>query len=398
MCLKDFMKDKETQLKSLALKTAFLLSIALGLIGCGLMVRYGVFRDKVYQGAEGDTIVPEVSTSYCKEVMVTSGNKNTDFTVYVNPGLPDVSKKRYYYQSGTSFYIASWSFQIWRVYLLKGTTLDMNICADQYLMFYVIKGEKYHTEWAQSTLFDKYMYKFRILPQKDCKNRESYRRQVLEVTENDYFFLMFSSSVGWRFLTRVSAMMIFNRTVYDTSKASYKCKSTYASNPCSVPLRYNSNDTILIHFTPFDQGMPNIFKKDEINWHTVPRDMYYLLFFGGIFGSIFVLTILYSIWRCLVKNITFKQDKFLLLSVPKRVYSDSTGSKLNERSRKTTRATLGSFEVVSNRDYDEYVDEEEKDEEEQNITLNENQNAGIRYLTDEQLQNSCLTATGISAI
>eukprot|EP00794_Sanderia_malayensis_P011068 gene11068-12236_t len=393
--------SKDCQMKTIVLKVIFLLSIAFGLVCCGLMVRFGVFDDKYFEQAPGDFITPEVLTSYCKEISIKSANKYTHFTVYVNPGIPEFSKKRHYYHSGTTFYITSWSFQIWKIHLLKGSTVDMNVCADQYLMFYIIKGEKFYTEWSQTTLFSKYLYKSRILPEKDCTKREAYHKQMLTATESDFYYIMFSSSVGWRFLTRVSAMMIFNRTVFNTSNATYKCQNKGdMSNTCTVPLRYNSNDTVMIHFTPTKpEQSPNMFQKDKIQWHPVPRVVYYLEFFGGIFGIVLILTILYSIWRCIARTTSvIDEDKIRLLPTHKRVFSDSTGSVLKVTARKTTRATLGSFIVVNNQEKDDNREEEVDEDKEDSMAFNESDIINISYLTDEQMQNQCLTATGISAI
>ncbi len=392
---------REETWRPLILKIIFVIVIALGLVCCGLMVRYGVFGEDVFEGAEGDVMIPQVVTSYCKEIKVESADKESHFTVYVNSGSPKLSAKRNVYSSGTSFYIPSWSFQFWRLHLLKGTTVDINICADQYIMFYIIKGEKYHTEWSQSTLFDKYHFKHRLLPQKNCIKKSSFQKHQLKAVEDDYYYIMFSSSVGWRFFTRVYTMMMFNRTVYDTTKASYRCHNLNNTNDtCTVPLKYLSDETVSVEYSPAMGKSPNTFRKNKIKWHPVPRPYYYLLFFGGIFCTIFTFTILYSLWRCFAKNIKLKQDKFPLLTVPNRIYSDSTGSrfKVKFRSRQNTRATLGSYEVISRYDFRVDDEEENEDDVQRNLNLNESHNLDTTQLTQEQVQNQCLTATGVSAI
>lgn len=387
---------QEHQIRPIALKLGFVLVIALGLLGCGLIERFQVFRERVIEGAEGDSILQKVSTTFNKEILFRSSKNGTRFSVYVNPGVPKISSQRYVYNSGSTFFIPSWSFQFWKLHLLKGSTLDIKICADQYVMFYIIKGERYYTEWAESTLFDQYHFKHRVLPQKNCRDKASFKSHNLKARETDFFYIMFSSSVGWRFFTHVSIMMQFNRTMYNTTMASQECHSDdSASNACVASLKYNSHEISLIEFNAAKGEAPDAFKKHKIISQPRSRMFYYIAFYCGIFASVLLLTLLYTMWRCVVQNGRVKTDKFPLLSVSKRIYSDSRGSTIKPKQRRSTRATLGSFEVVSNNEID--MEREEEQDEEEHVPINDT-NAGSIYLTSDQVRDLSLTAAGISAI
>lgn len=381
-------------LRTCTLRITFVFVIALGLLGSALVARFGIYREKIHTGAQGDTYINYISTWYCKGVKIYSMDNNTQFHAYVNKGTPEFSSKRLVYNSGRSFYMPSWSFQNWTMYLLKGSYLDVNICADQYLMFYVIKGEKQFLEWKQTTLFTHYHLVKHIFPKKNCKKQSQfYHYRINAKKDSDFFYILFSSSVGWRFFTHVFLELNFNRTFYNTSKALHRCRSNGVQESCNMPLEYSSEDKVLIEYHPHVGEPLDFFKVGKIRWHPEARLQFYAVFFGGIFLSVLFLTIVYAITRCIAKRIQISKDRFPLLSVQARPTPTYEGRrKFLKFPRRGTKTTLVSYEVVSQ-------SEMEDEEEERNLSkMNEEFNASTTYSTSDQVRDLNMTAAGVSAI
>ena len=380
-------------LRACTLRITFVFVIALGLLGSALVARFGIYREKFHTGAQGDTYINYISTWYCKGVKIYSMDNNTHFHAYVNKGRPEFSSKRLVYNSGRNFYMPSWSFQNWTMYLLKDSYLDVNICADQYLMFYVIKGKKRFSEWKQTTLFTHYHLVKHIFPKKNCKTKSQFDYYRIEAKDSDFFYILFSSSVGWRFFTHVFLKLNFNRTVYDTSRALHKCSSKGIRESCNMPLEYSSNNKVLIEYHSKAGEPLDFFKVGQIRWYPEARLKFYAGFFGGIFLSVLFLTIVYAITRCIAKRIQISKDRFPLLSVQARPTSTSESRrKFLIFPRRGTKTTLVSYEVVSQ-------SEMEEEEEERNLSkMNEEFNASTTYSTSDQVRDLNMTAAGVSAI
>ena len=377
-------------LRACTLRLAFVLVIGLGLIVSALVVCIDVYGEKVLQYNQGDIIINQLSNSYCNGVDITVADNQSHFYAYVMPGEPKVSPKKLAYKNGRQFFMPSWTYQYWGVYLLKDSIVDIYICADQYIMFYVIKGLKSFREWQQTTLYRGYKQKHRLFPKRDCKSKSRYDHFRIKTEESEMYYLLFSSSVGWRFYTNVFMLLEFERSIYNISNAIHTCSSERLNGTCHLPLKYDSDNTVVVEHAPRPGNTPDIFQQSRITWQPKPRLGYYLKFFGGIYLCICTLTLIYSISRCMVKS-QQRQERYPILS--ERKSRDKVQIGKSSMPRRTTRTTLASYEVVNQSD----IEDEEACE--QGLSqLNEELNASATYSSNDQVRDLNMTAAGISAI
>ena len=378
-------------LRACTLRITFVIVIGTGLAVSALVVCFDVYGQKVFKRSQGDTAIHQISSSYCQGVKISVANSHSKFNAYVMPRKPQLSSKRVFYRNGMQFYMPSWSYQYWGVYFLKGSLADIFICADQYIMFYIIKGEKSFHEWKQTTLYRGYKQKHRLFPKENCKNKSQYDHFRIHAKEDDSFYIMFSSSVGWRFYTQVSLLLEMKRSVYNTSSAIHSCSSQNVNDTCHLPLRYNSDDTVLIEYIQETGAVPDLFKASKVKWMPEPRLLYYAALFGGIFLCVACLTLIYSVSRCIAKSYP-KPDKYPPLR--KSISYSNQEKKKFSLPRRPTRTTLASYEVI---DQNEVMENTEAFE--ASLTqMNEEFDATTTYLSREDVRDLNMTAAGISAI
>ena len=377
-------------LRACTLRLTFVVVIGLGLIVSALVVRLDVYGNKELQRSQGDIIINQISNSYCRGVEVTAADNHSYFNAYVMPGEPVMSPRKLAYVNGKQFYMPSWTYQYWGVYLLKGSLIDIHICADQYIMFYIIKGLKSFHEWKQTTLYRGYSQKHRLFPKNSCKDRSHYDHFRVVAKKTDNFFLLFSSSVGWRFYTKVFVVLEVKRSVYNTSNALHTCSCQDFNVKCHLPLEYNSKNTVVIEHIPESEKLPDSFKQSRIIWKPEPRLGYYATFFGGIFLCVVLLTLAYSVSRCIMRSYQ-KTCKYpsLMESMSREKQQKSKPT----LPRRETRTTMASYEVVNHTDM-----EDEEACERRLSQLNEEFNASTTYTSNDQVRDLNMTAAGISAI
>eukprot|EP00795_Rhopilema_esculentum_P016350 gene16350-7745_t len=379
-------------LRSCTLRITFVVVIGFGLCVSGLVVCYEVYGQKILTGSQGDVALKSVSTSYCQEVKIASKSNGTYFSAYIVRGNPPMSSKSVVYVNAKTFFMPSWSYQYWTLYLLKGSHVDIYICANQYLMFYVIMGMKSFKEWKQTTLYQDYDQVHRLFPKENCKNRDSFNHYTIQVKNSDYYHLLLSSSVGWRFYTKVSLAVHFDRTVYNTTSAIQSCVDVGFNSTCSLSLEYNSKDSIVIVHGGTKGNIPDMFQTSKLYWHPVPRLQYYAKFFGGIFTAILFFTLFYTVYRFIVKKLDKSKKKQKKMTSRELILgADRRSSSKLYLPRRPRRTTLASYEVVGQT-------EEELEDERNMSRLNEEFNASNTYSTTEQVRDMSMTAAGISAI
>ena len=314
------------------LRFIFLLVVALAFLFSGIVLRFSVFRGNELEAVEGDMIVLPASTYFCKSMTVKSSNK---INVNILPHLPNISKTKKNYNVGKEFVIGSWTYQFWKFHLIKHTTIKIGICADQYVMFYMIKGDKNLTFWKQTTLFYNYYKTMRILPKQHCTAKNDFVWLALDIEDTDMYCIMFSSSVGWRFVTKVSTYLEFSRAVYDVTDAKHSCDSVNNSthkDKCTLLLDYASNDMTVVEFKPKSGTIPDPFDKVKIEWDPQPREVLYFTLFGGTYAVVIVLTILYTLWRFVAYKMRKEKETVLLLSYDRTYYQHK--AKIKGRKRK----------------------------------------------------------------
>ena len=281
------------------LKGLFLLVVGMGLLSSCLALRYSVFAPKTVVLTSGDQAVLPVSTYFNQQINVKEkfkgiGGVYNGSLLYVLPSIPPISTDRKVYTEGAQFLMPSWSYQYWGLHLLQGTELTISICADLHLEFYVIKGDKKLKSWKETTLFNQYDFQSNIKPKQRCTSMEDMLNHSFMISESEIFYVIFSSSVGWRFFTEVNVMFTFNRTVYDTSLSHSSCHVTDTS--CVAKLRYASEDIVLIQTSLKNSA----FDKISLTYEPVPRWEFYLKLFGFMYLGVAVCTVLYTIWRFVI--------------------------------------------------------------------------------------------------
>ena len=379
------------ELRACTLRVTFVAVIGLGLFVSALVVCLEVYGQKLISHAQGDSVLNQVSNNYCKGVEIVAVN-GSNFNAYLMPKKPGISSKKLAYSNGKEFYMPSWTYQYWGAFFLKGSVVDIYICSDQYIMFYIIKGLKSFHEWKQTTLYRSYYQTNRLYPKEKCKERSHFYHFRLTAKETDMFYIMFSSSVGWRFYTKVTLLLKFERNIYNTSGAIDVCSSQDQNGTCYLPLEYNSENAIVVEHTSPQNAMADFFKTSKIKWKPSPRLSYYAKFFGGIFMCIVLMTIVYSTVRCIMKLHQKRSKKY--------AYLMKNHGRREQRTRKlalprrATRTTLASYEVVNQSE----INEDEEENERRLSLLNEEFNASTTYTSTDQVRDLSMTAAGISAI
>ena len=282
------------------LKCLFLLVVGVGLISSCLALRYSVFAPKTVVLTGGDQALFPVSTYFNQQIKVKedfSGIVGVNYgsIIFLLPGVPPISTDRIVYSEGAQFLLPSWSYQYWGLHLLQGTELTISICADLHLEFYIIKGEKKLKSWTETTLFNQYDFQSNIKPKQTCTSMKDMLNHSFKTSESEIFYVIFSSSVGWRFFTEVNVIFSFNRTVYNTSLCHASCFVSTAS--CVGDLRYASEDVVLIQTSLNVTSPMSAFDKVSLTYEPIPRWEFYLKLFGVIYLSVTVCTLLYTIWR-----------------------------------------------------------------------------------------------------
>ena len=291
------------------LKLTFLFTVAAGLFVCGLALYFSTYSTKKDMLSGGDQVLLPISTHFNKKLDISIYEHSSDLKLKVHllARKPAVSAEIISYSNGGSFYITSWTYQYWGLHLLKGTTLKISICADLHLQFYIIKSANKLKLWKQTTLFNDYDYHRSIHPRQSCDNASKYTSNLVTVHESDVYYLLFSSSVGWRFLTKVTVLLHFNRTRYDLSGSKVTCL-TYNTS-CIVDLSYGSTDIALVEVFSMTTDHPSPFNTVGIKYVPIVRWSFYFKLFGSIYVGIVGITIFYTFWRCCIKSFTVSSDE-----------------------------------------------------------------------------------------
>ena len=223
------------------------------------------------------------------------------------------------------------------------------------------------------------------------------------------YYILFSSSAGWRFYTEVNVLLRFNRTYYDFSNnLKYSCSLLNTS--CVAHLDEGSMDVSVIEADPPGKGLLP-FHVMNVKYVPIPRFRLYFKLFGGIYLSIFIIAIIYIVWRMFV-NFSSNSEKdpllfsdhlsrqyhvinpnekpWVVVSNIKRLNSKEATCEIDERE---TRSILGEesgnnflIDSTSSREFMRQT--------------NETANYAYRYEynTTQQLVDTCMTSAGTSAI
>jgi len=303
------------------LRGSFLFVTGLGLLVGALALRFSVYSPKQITITGGDQLLLPTSTFINKELLVQSLNQNQSkyLQLHILKEKPQISKQTYPFESAGIFYLASWTYEYWGLHLLKGTTLKISICSDLHLQFYIIKGDKKLKQWTQETLFTSWDFHVSIHPKSNCKQKENFLSHLLTISQSDTYYLFFTTSVGWRFLTQITVALSMNRTYYDLSDTLYSCSLNNAS--CYTNLSYASNDITLLHAVQNNsQTYPSPFDRIKIRYIPLPRWSFYIKLFGSIYVSFIILTIVYTIYRCIVNYFSCGSEETQPLLVKQQAY------------------------------------------------------------------------------
>lgn len=294
-----------------SLKLMFVIVVGVGLAISTLSLRYSTYGSDSVTFTGGDQLLIPTSTYFNQQIQFTrKESKLTDqvdtVLLYILPHVPAIARDRLVYTDGVKFHMPSWSYQYWGLHLLAGTELNISICADLHLQFYIIKGKRKLQNWKETTLFYKYDFQARIHPKKSCTEKKSFKHHQLKVTDSDVYYLMFSSSVGWRFFTEVTVMFKFNRTYYDLSNYQSKCvfsspATMSKTKACTGDLRYGSTDIALLQAASSLSNPSRTFYNFEFYFLPLPRWSFYGNLFGYIYLTVISGTLLYSLWRFCVR-------------------------------------------------------------------------------------------------
>ena len=340
----------------------------------------------------GDQLLIPVSTYFSKEVHfdTVDSNLSRNILLRVLPNVPNISSNLSHSVFGSSFQMASWTYEFWGLRLLKGTSVKISVCADLYLQFYLLFGERKMTLWKQVVLFSDYDYHANIRPCQHCNKKNNYNSVTLKVNRSDTYYLLFSSTVGWRFFTKVSVILEFNRTYYDVANVKYSC--LISDKNCFAKLNYGSSDISLLEAIPSakNNSLVDTFQKYTVVYTPSGRVTFYLKLYSSIYLIILVLTLFYVVWRyCTDSSGKYKYPP--LLETNKKY---SFLSQVN-RSREQKGSNRGSIMLdATDHTLSDLTESMQSFKEPNNDFFNNKP----QYGGEQRLMDSCLTSAGVSAI
>jgi len=389
------------------LRISFLLFIALGFAISFIEIRYSTYSLQNNVLTTGDQVLFPVSTYLNKQVQINSNsNDNDNMILYVLQQMPNISSEVSKYECGVQFRMPSWTFQYWGFYLLSGTSVKISVCADLQVQFYILRGEKKLKSWMQQILYNSYDYHSHIFPKSSCNKISSFKSHILTISESDYYFILFSTSNGWRFFTEVSALLQFNRTYYDLSDLKYMC--VLSNKSCIANLDEASNDISLIE-AALPSKAPYLLTKNKLEYIPIARYSFYLKYFGGMYLSIAILLISYTLVRVSMKRHDTSLEKEPLLSstVPDKQYLSEQNpwvviSNITRLSSENTTCMIEEHDtndILGDKSLDNFRNDSTSS---QNFMRQQNETSNYGYSNmydnSQQLLDTCLTSAGASAI
>lgn len=224
-----------------------------------------------------------INTVFCDGVEVSS---SSPVTTYFLPSSPVVTSSHVNYSISKTTQVNQDSFEYWGYYLLSGSNVDIEVCADYSGHMYVIQGHANFNRWKNDDCHDDCTMTSVILG--GCtfpwykKTRDHFH-----VRDTDEYFIVLANHL----LSTFSADIMFNlsRTVYDVDYQTRSCKNSLT---CKVDFSGTDSTESIIVFVPKSD-------KDDVNVTTTcsPRLAVFMTIFLLIPAVLAALFIAYMLYR-----------------------------------------------------------------------------------------------------
>lgn len=372
------------------LKMLFLVIVGLALIYASIGSYLSSNSQMLAHLNAGDQLLLPVSTYFSKGVHFDTVNSSLykNVLLRVLPTVPNISSVVSHSLFGSSFQIASWTYQFWGLNLLKGTTVKISVCADLNLQFYLLFGERKMTQWRQVILFTDYDYHANIRASQHCSSKNNYITVTLKANRSDIYFLLFSSTVGWRFFTQVFIILEFNRTYYDVSQTKYMC--FISDKGCYANLAYGSSEISLLEAIPSVNSSVNIFQKYTIVYTPEGQMTFYLKFYSSVYFAIVFLTLIYVVGGYFIDVCGKKR-------FPPLLENNQNQSILSQTSRLHENISSDGGSIMLDTT-DHGLQSLREGTHSFNESNNDFFNNKSQYSGEQRMMDSCLTSAGVSAI
>ena len=194
-------------------------------------------------------------------------NTKVTFDAYLIQGdLTTDTAHRKIYESKSAFYVEEKQFYFYTFYLLRDSTINIQHCPDQTLMFYVIKGQDNFNQWKDDMFCDECLVSKRFIYFCDDFS--------MLVEDEDEYFLVYSNEFSTG--TWVSIHVFQNRSIYDLGDASPVCSNVY---DCEVSI-YDLEQTAIYQVNGYYNLDDN--SHTEFTTKCVPRIWSYVIIHGVI--------------------------------------------------------------------------------------------------------------------
>lgn len=212
----------------------------------GLSVGLGRFGPTDIPISPSDMMIMKrgIDPNFCDSVDVRS---IIPVSTYLLSDTPTIAPNRIKYTFNKTAYINDDQYEYWGFYLIAGSEITINSCADSYGDLYIVKGNHQFGKWKE----DNYAYE-------NNKKHQSiggctypfYTRSVVSyrATETDEYFFVFANHGYTTLGVQVSFQL--DRAVYDVTNETRLCANV---NFCSVDFSNgNHGDTIVVYVPPYD--------------------------------------------------------------------------------------------------------------------------------------------------
>lgn len=165
------------------------------------------------------SIKDRLSFLFCEGVTITSvGDLRSSFSAYILDSEPMINET--FLQSFTSevtMYVHQEDYKYHSFYLLRGSVINVGVCADSFIQMNIIKGKHDLKEYIDNNFAcDSCIKKTINVYQRKCLRTSDFVEVLYNVSESDDYFIFYLSPLEdvW-----VTAKYHINRTIYDVSTA-----------------------------------------------------------------------------------------------------------------------------------------------------------------------------------
>lgn len=264
---------------------SFLLLGAVALFVTSLVLLKDVYGSHSKVIAPQDQHPISVSTYFCDAVQLEDLSVDQFLYLYVFAQPPPLTVWQAFNITLRHTSIPDGKYKYWSYYMNKGSQVNVSVCANPEIYFYVLKGESNFDKWKNG---DSYSSIFLDYYSGNCVNGRNGDVSLKMNSADDYYFVFEASDVR----ADLDVTLSFNRSMYNLS--ALPSDSCHANPKCSQSLSYASNQFVLIVANNSFQTDDNV----NVRWSFSARSWFYGTAFGIPSITLVVIAILAGMYFC----------------------------------------------------------------------------------------------------